>query len=240
MSRLVLVRHGQAEAFSDNPDRLSRLGWDQCLALGRYWLECGVSFDAAFHGSLRRQRESYEAARRAYRRAGAPFPRATEVAGLNEYSTQDLVTTIAPRIARADRAIAPLWDSWLASAGGPSRNRDFQRLFEALAMRWARGEISDPLLEPWEDFRSRTEAALDRVRSGHRKGASVVAFTSGGPIGIAVQSCLRAPPSSALDVNWRVRNCSLTSFVFSGPRISLDGFNELPHFATSPGLVSFR
>jgi hypothetical protein len=36
-----------------------------------------------------------------------------------------------------------------------------------------------------------------------------------------------------------VRNCSLTEFVFSGERISLDSFNAIPHL-DDPALRTFR
>ena len=65
-------------------------------------------------------------------------------------------------------------------------------------------------------------------------------FTSGGPIGVAVQTCLRSPVMAALEVSWRVRNAALTTFLFSGNRVSLDGFNKLPHLPLEPELISFR
>ena len=45
---------------------------------------------------------------------------------------------------------------------------------------------------------------------------------------------------AALQLNWRVRNSSLTTFLFSGQRLSVDGFNELPHLANKPSEVTFR
>jgi broad specificity phosphatase PhoE len=60
-------------------------------------------------------------------------------------------------------------------------------------------------------------------------GRRVVVFTSGGPIGFAVQFALRAPDQAFLDVNWRVRNCSITEFVYTGNRFTLDTFNGLAH-----------
>jgi hypothetical protein len=67
----------------------------------------------------------------------------------------------------------------------------------------------------------------------------VAAFTSGGFIGVSVQLALSAPDRSGLEVNWRVRNCSLTGFLFSGGRLSLDTFNAIPHL-DDPALRTFR
>lgn len=240
MSTLVLVRHGQARAFSDFPDRLSGVGQEQARVLGRYWIEHGTRFDAAYHGTLRRQRESYEAVAGEFRRAGVPFPGPGVLSGLNEYSTQDLLTTIAPRVAETDTGFAPLWKTWRQERDGPGRNRPFHLMLEAIVARWVDGRLSKTGLEPWEEFRLRVVEALRVIREAHPSGSRVAVFTSGGPIGVAVQTCLGSPPMAALELNWRVRNTSLTTFLYSGARISLDGFNELPHLSREPNLVTFR
>jgi broad specificity phosphatase PhoE len=61
-------------------------------------------------------------------------------------------------------------------------------------------------------------------------------FTSAGPIGVAVQTVLGAKDPIAMELNWRIRNCSLTEFVFTRSRISLDAFNATPHLRE----VTFR
>ena len=240
MGRLVLVRHGQACAFTDDPDRLSETGWEQCQILGRYWKSHGIRFDLAFHGSLRRQRESYQAAAQGYGADGADFPAATELPGLNEYEAQDVIAEVAPRLAATDLSFAPLWQAWLDGRDGADRNRPFQRMFEAVMERWVEGKMQEPGLVPWQQFRERVETTLARLRATPGRGLHLVAFTSGGPIGVALQSCLGAPARAALDINWRVRNSSLTSFLYQGSRFSVDAFNETPHLASFPDLVTFR
>ena len=240
MSTLVLVRHGQACAFSDDPDRLSELGWEQARILGRYWAARNTRFDAVFRGTLRRQRETLEAVAQEYRHQGVAFPEAVVLPGLNEYDAQDLVKDIAPRIAELDAAFSPLWTAWQAESGGPEENRRFQLMFEALVSRWIGGQLSGHGLEPWEEFQRRVDGALGQIRERGGRGTRLAAFTSGGPIGVAVQSCLGAPPMAALQLNWRVRNSSLTTFLFSGSRISVDAFNELPHLVDKPSVVTFR
>ena len=113
-------------------------------------------------------------------------------------------------------------------------------MFEGLVSRWIVGRLEEPCLEPWDTFRQRVENALLLIRETQGRGVRVAAFTSGGPIGVAVQTCLRSPVMAALEVNWRVRNTSLTTFLFSGPKVSLDGFNELPHLSLTPEMISFR
>ena len=70
-------------------------------------------------------------------------------------------------------------------------------------------------------------------------GQRVAVFTSGGVIGVAVQSALGAPDDTAIELNWRVRNGSLTEFIFSRARFSLEWFNAFPHL-DEPRLRTFR
>ena len=105
--------------------------------------------------------------------------------------------------------------------------------------RWITGELDSPDVESWHTFRARVQRGLRRIIKDGVSGRRVVVFTSGGPIGVAVQIALDAPDRTGLEVNWRVRNCSLTEFVFSGERLSLDSFNGLPHL-DDPALWTFR
>jgi broad specificity phosphatase PhoE len=58
MSQLIVVRHGQAAAFSEDSDRLTPLGERQAAVLGEYWVKRGVSFDEVIVGGLRRHAQT--------------------------------------------------------------------------------------------------------------------------------------------------------------------------------------
>jgi broad specificity phosphatase PhoE len=66
-----------------------------------------------------------------------------------------------------------------------------------------------------------------------------VLFTSGGFIGSAVQRTLSGPVRTALELSWRIRNGSLTEFVFTRDRCTLDSFNTVPHLE-NPDLWTYR
>jgi len=66
----------------------------------------------------------------------------------------------------------------------------------------------------------------------------VAVFSSGGPTGLCVQRALRAPDQAFLDVNWRVRNCSLSQWVYSKDRFTLDSFNSVAHLPRE--LITYR
>ena len=233
MALLTLVRHGQATAFTANTDRLSALGETQARTLGRYWIRNEIAFDLVYTGTLVRQRRTEEVVAEEFASAGVAWPAAQTLAELNEYEADGVIRELGgpefPRLMEAYR-----------DGGDPlERNRRFQKIFEALMTRWAAGDVEAPGVESWISFRERVRRGMERLTGGSGSGRRVAAFTSGGFIGVAVQLALGAPDSSGLEVNWRVRNCSLTEFVFSGGRVSLDTFNAIPHL-DDPGLRSFR
>jgi broad specificity phosphatase PhoE len=114
-------------------------------------------------------------------------------------------------------------------------NRAFQKVFEVAMQKWLDGSTNSG--EPFSAFRERVLRGLRAIQQGPSN-RRVVLFTSGGPIGVLVQTALNAPERSFLDVNWRVRNCSITEFVFSSDRLTLDSFNTIPHL--EPALRTFR
>jgi broad specificity phosphatase PhoE len=238
LAQLILVRHGQATPFEEITDRLSPLGETQSRKLAEFWIRNQTSFDEVFTGSLLRQRRTEELVAEAYTGRGLAWPNAQVIPELNEYDADSVVKQLAPQLAARDPEFRLLVEAH-ECGGGPDRNRRFQKMFEALMNRWITGELDSPDVESWRAFRDRVQRGLRRITQGGASGRRVAAFTSGGPIGVAVQIALDAPDRSGLELNWRVRNCSLTEFVFSGKRLSLDSFNAIPHLE-DPALRSFR
>jgi broad specificity phosphatase PhoE len=212
MSTLTVVRHGQARPFDSNPDHLSALGELQARTLGEYWKRLGVTFDEVWSGSLQRQRQTAELA------IGAP-----QISGdWNEYDANGILHHYAPPYELDE---------------GADRNRKFQKVFEPAMLAWlAAGE--HPTVETWAVFRERVLRGLRRLQDGPSN-RNVVLFTSGGPVSVLVQAAIAAHERSFLEVNWRVKNCSITEFTFSRDRISLDSFNSLPHLERAD-LRTFR
>jgi broad specificity phosphatase PhoE len=209
MSTLTVVRHGQARPFEKNSDCLSETGEEQARALGEYWSRSGVKFDEVWSGSLQRHRQTAALAL-----GGNP-----EIAPeFNEYHAEGILRGYPHPSTFPD-------------------NRAFQKVFEAAMEKWIAGNDRNQDCEPFADFHARVLRGLRAIQDGPSN-RTVVLFTSGGPIGVMVQTALGAPERSFADVNWRVRNCSISEFVFSRDRLSLDSFNTTPHL--KQGLYTFR
>lgn len=241
MSRLYLVRHGQARFFTDDYDRLSEKGEAQAEALARHWLQRGMEVHDAFCGTLRRQRRTGEVVRDIYREEARRFPDIRCLPGLDEYPADDIMDTLLPLLRERESNIEDLAAAFESAAEGRERYRSFHRLLEAVMARWIAGDYPPEGTEglmSWACFSQGVRQAFRDIMAGAGSGENVAIFTSGGPVGISVQTALSAPDQTAADLNWRVHNGSVTSFTFSGSRISLDGFNDVAHL--TPDLLTFR
>jgi hypothetical protein len=74
---------------------------------------------------------------------------------------------------------------------------------------------------------------------GNGRGRAVAAFSSVGAITVCLQVALDCGDRTALDLGWRLRNCSITEFVFTKDRLTLEGFNAFPHLE-EPALWTYR
>ncbi|MGA8049192.1 MAG: histidine phosphatase family protein [Burkholderiales bacterium] len=231
MSYIVLVRHGQARTFEAHGDRLSATGEEQVRALGRYWLQHGMEFDEIYSGGLERQRRSAEIAGEASAASRGASPEIRIDPGLDEYDSRGMLLRFAPALAARDARFRALVEEFERMRETPERNRHFQRMFEHLVSAWLDGSMAVEGVEPWAEFSARVRAALKRILESGGRRRRIAVFTSGGVIGTAVQTALGAPDRVAIELNWRIRNCSLTEFTFGPGRLSLDSFNALPHLA---------
>jgi broad specificity phosphatase PhoE len=229
MSVLTLVRHGQASLFADNYDELSELGCNQARLLGGFWARRRINFDEVYCGPRTRQRQTAEIAGSICTQAARPWPDPVVLDEFDEYDLMSLIRYLAPALAEQDAAFAELVARYRRDETGPDRMRSFQKVFEALTTHWVTSSGSVAGVEDFAAFQDRVAHGLRRVTEKRASGRRLVVFTSGGVIGTAVRLALAAPNRAALELNWRVRNCSLTEFVFTTGRFTLDSFNALPH-----------
>jgi broad specificity phosphatase PhoE len=222
VSTLTLVRHGQAIPFQKEAGLLSALGDAQAARLGRYWSENGIRFDEVYSGCLPRQIRTEQMVAAAFQEAGELWPSALRDPAWNEYDAPGVLS----RLVAADvRAVV-------------DDPRAFQRMFASAMQRWVVAEEPLDGVEPWPAFRDRVSGAIRRIMAGGSN-RRVAVFTSGGPIGMAVQLAMKAPAESFLEVNWRIRNGSVTEFIFDRERFTLDSFNCIGHL-DEPGLRTYR
>ena len=238
MSSLVLVRHGQATLFGGDVD-LSPVGEEQARRLGAYWVKHDAGFDEVYAGSLKRQVHTAELVGQAMTNAGLPWSEPVVLDELREYQVQGDMRERLAELGEHHPDLTELIQALEASGDKDGRQSSYWNLFERVMRKWVAGTLNLPGIETWMGFQRRVNSTIDRIRSEPKRGRRVVVFTSGGPIGTITQLALRAPGTTALELNWRVRNCSLTQFAFTPDRFSLDSFNTIPHLE-DPKLWTYR
>lgn len=207
-------------------DELSPQGRAQATALGEHLAAHGWSFELVYTGPARRHRDTAALTAEAVRATGRPWPEAEELPQLQEHDAFALLR--AGKALAHEPEIADGQAALLAAQTHAERSRAFQRLFEALMGRWMQGRFEPDGVETWPRFRERVLDGLAHITRAGRSRA--LAFSSVGPLAVLLQRALHTDDADSFRTAWRLRNASLTSFVFDDRgRFSLDGFNALPH-----------
>src|SRR5262245_26767440 len=239
MSRLFLVRHGQASFLERNYDKLSALGDEQGRILGRHWAGLGVRFDQVYSGPRVRQKETARIVGSAYQGAGLAWPDATVLEAFDEFQAELVIEHSLPELIETDAGIREMHQAFKKASTRPEQFKTFQRIFEVVIGRWADGKLPLEGIEPWPVFIARVQSGLAGLAANGSRGRHIAIFSSGGPVGVAMQRALDLSTEATLKAAWMVRNCSYSEFLFSGGRFTLSSYNATPHF-TSPELLTHR
>ncbi|MEO9898152.1 MAG: histidine phosphatase family protein [Paracoccaceae bacterium] len=212
MAELILIRHGQAAFGSDNYDQLTDLGRHQSTALKQHLDRTGWHPDCILSGTMVRHAQTLKAMQLE--------PDDTH-AGFNEYDFHHLLSV--------------RFDGQTPTDVLQDRKTHFRILRDTI-LDWQGGglETAD---ESWINFKQRTSDAMSAAMTTQARRVLVV--TSGGVIGQLVAATLNAPSATMVDLNLQVKNTSVSTFVFSKGRVSLNGFNATPHFDLQPELLSY-
>lgn len=216
MASIYLIRHGQASFGSANYDELSALGRQQARLTGQYLADAGIRIDAAYSGTLRRQRDTAELALRAQ-----PHPVAcSEDPRLDEVRNDEHIEHLLPIVVRRRPEIQQLVDE------GFSNSKQYQKIIEAVFGFWVSPECDVAGIQSWEDYSGGVRAMLRDIMAEQGAGRSVAVFTSGGTIATCVSIVLGLPGTAAYAFYEPVFNCSVTQLLYGGGRVSLSYFND--------------
>jgi broad specificity phosphatase PhoE len=220
---LYLVRHGQAAFGTEHYDRLTDLGFSQARLLGSYFARRQIRFDAVFTGTLRRQTETAQGIFEGHAELGAA-PLQETFPGLDEYKPEAIMMALTGNFP----APAPA-----AAQRDPLVVREHFRVLREALLAWAQDRTQPEGMPAWQAFQDGAVAALIEARRRFPDG-NVLIVSSGGPIAAVVAATLSAPPATAIELNLRIRNSSVSEFAATPRRHSLISFNGLPHLDTQP------
>ena len=77
----------------------------------------------------------------------------------------------------------------------------------------------------WDEFHDRAAVRFQSIISHPDSKRTVLAVSSVGPITVSLQTALATSIPVSLDLGWRLRNSSVTRFLYTANRLTLDGFN---------------
>ncbi len=222
MSRILLVRHGQASFGAADYDDLSPTGHEQSRVLGAALAARGVSPDVVVTGRMRRHAQTADGVL-----AGGGWSCDIDVdAGWDEFDHLQVLAVHEPP----------------ASAEGESEKAAFQRWFEDATRRWTSGEHDDAYDESFTAFTDRVRTALDRLVDRLDRSGTAVVLTSGGPVAWACASLLVDDPDRRTDLWQRLNpvcvNTGTSTVVRGGRGTTLVSFNAHDHLA--PDLITYR
>ena len=242
MSRLYLVRHGQAGTRKAY-DSLSDLGRRQARLLGEYFVAEGIQFAAAYRGVMRRQEQTGAEVKAAYDDAGIPFPEIELEHRWNEFDLDHIYRSFAPKMCAEDPEFKRAYDEMVAEARaaeqehGAGVNRRWLPCDMKIVEAWLH-ERHPYDGETWQHFRERVTASrVDLAR--WKRDADIVVFTSATPIGIWTALTMEVADHRAMKLAGVVQNASFTVIRLHDEQLRLHTFNAIPHL-TAQGLRTYR
>ena len=216
MSILYLVRHGQAAFGSDDYDRLTPLGAEQCRALARHWASLDRPAPQVYAGAMRRHRESAEAFHDELARAGWAPGGITALAGIEEYDHEGLLD----RHAAACPGAPAFADCW--------RDRKvLQRSLEQALVAWTGPGIAG--YPAFAGFRDRCAAALAALMRSIGRGQAAMLFGSAGSLGAALQPVLGLGDRELMRLTLNFYNTGVSTLLFNATQTAIESINAVAH-----------
>ena len=226
MSRILLVRHGQASFGAADYDQLSPTGAEQSCVLGAALAARDIRPDVLVAGEMKRHAQTAAGVV-----DGSGWEGDLEVdAGWNEFDHLQVLAV----------------HSQPSTAEGESEKAAFQRWFEEATRRWTSGDNNEEYDESFASFSGRVEAALERLVAALPARGTAVVLTSGGPIAWAAASLLTDSPTARTDLWLRLNpvsvNTGVSTIVCGSRGTTLVSFNAHDHLlsALSPHLLTYR
>ncbi len=221
MTTIYLIRHGQASAGTDNYDVLSPVGRQQAKILGEYFRAIDLQFDAAYSGSLTRQKDTATIA------LGAEESALHIADNFNEYHHTEIFQHYLPILAQSNKEVAA------AAQAGPN-NLMTMAVFTALMNAWAIDDSptgTADTIESYQQFKDRIKAGLDQIAADHGPKDTVAIFTSGGVICTILQTIFKPPPLHSFEMNWGINNASISRIKQHPQKLHLGEYNNISHLA---------
>jgi broad specificity phosphatase PhoE len=208
--KIIFVRHGQAQFGQANYDKLSEVGHEQAVALGKAIFEQGITIDHWVSGDMVRHAETLRGISQGMR---TQVSHQIVTPDLNEY---DFTGQLNARFVGSKAPVGLHTD----------RKTHFRALRETLAL-WQNDKILNPP-ESWAAFETRLKRAQQTIFG--LEGDTILVVSSGGAISKIVANALGVSHAKQVDLQLQIKNASMSTFIYSRRTggFFLNAFNETP------------
>ncbi|MDX2304649.1 MAG: histidine phosphatase family protein [Microscillaceae bacterium] len=229
-SELYLIRHGQASFMQENYDRLTKLGHLQSQLLGTYLHTHGYVFDACWIGSLERHQSTYTSLREGYQIEGKHLVDAQIFEKINEHQAAEIHQQyVSELLEKPENAVLKQLVAQNEKHDSELR-KEFLKIFFQNTRLWAQGKIHVEGYESFFDFKKRITQAYETLLESMNHHSKALVISSGGTIAMLIGILLGLDDEKIIELNWQIRNCSISEFSFSKGKFYLRGFNQVAHF----------
>ncbi|QSE97592.1 histidine phosphatase family protein [Fulvivirga lutea] len=227
MAMIYLIRHGQANFFKSDYDKLTDLGIQQSKLVGRALKERQFHFTSVHSGTLNRHQETSK-----YCLNEFGLNAEIKYSGhWNEYDHKELLSKYNPEYSDFSKLSNHI-------RSHPSPLKALQDILNQSILDWMENKHAYSI--SWKSFKENIWGELENAATKLSSRDNAVVFTSGGPISVIVMIALGLKESAFIDIQNRIINTSITKILVGKSGLSVSTYNDYSHLEHDFGLVSYR
>ena len=237
MSKIYLIRHGQASYLSEDYDNLSDKGVLQSEALGKYFADNNIHFNKIFIGKLNRHQQTFDGFTSAFSTNGITLPNPTFLEELNEHQAPEALTLAYDDFVNQYDEAKQLYNE--INNEPKLTRRNSIKIFELFMREYASGRypFEYESIQSWADFRIQAKKGISSILENTDKGETIGVFTSGGTKSAIIGDVLGITEEKISELNLAIKNASFSQLLFSEKGLNVLSLNETPHL--SKELITF-
>lgn len=229
MSKIILIRHGQASYGAANYDNLSEKGVVQSRALGEYFVSKKIQLDKIYVGKLQRHLQTFEAFASAFIDNDLELPNPVFIEELNEHHANETLRLAFDDFTKQYAHAKKLADE--VRANPELQRKNSLLIFELFFKEYTTGrfDFKHDSVQSWTDFRAQTKKGIEQIKKEMGSGETVAVFTSGGTKSSIIGDLLGVNEEQVAEFNLVMKNTSFSQLLFSKNNLNLLTLNETPH-----------
>ncbi|HGY11252.1 MAG TPA: histidine phosphatase family protein, partial [Desulfobacterales bacterium] len=229
MSKIFLIRHGQASFLEDDYDNLSNKGIEQSEALGTYFLNNEIHFDKIYIGNLKRHRQTFEAYSKAFIGGNIEIAEPVFLEELNEHMALDAFKLAYDDFILTNENANALFEEIKHKPHLQQSN--YIQIFSLFFSEFVLGKypLNGHAVQSWSDFRIQAKKGIATILDNTNSGETVGVFTSGGTKSSIIGDSLDLADQKISELNMAIRNTSFSQLYFSRSKLNILSINEIPH-----------